>query len=140
MPGLTNPQPTKKLKLGKECLNACYFGNTALLMKLVEKGGDTSHMDPRDGWSGIHYAARWGKIKMLEVLVNSGVDINMRTTGKETALHKACRSNRKEVHDALFVMLIIVLVHHSVIPLFFHFLLLLRFVFGCYDAGRIPVL
>lgn len=89
--------PTKSAKLGKELLNACYFGNTALAMKLIERGAEPSYTDPRDGWAGIHYAARWGKIRLIDALVKAGVDINLRTTGKETALHKACRSDRKDV-------------------------------------------
>jgi len=85
-------------KLGLELLNACYFGNTALAIRLLENprvsGG---WMDPRDGWSPIHYAARWGKIAIIKALLERGVDINICTTAKETALHKACRSNRKNV-------------------------------------------
>lgn len=85
-------------KLGLELLNACYFGNTALAIRLLENprvsGG---WMDPRDGWSPIHYAARWGKIAIIKALLERGADINICTTAKETALHKACRSNRKNV-------------------------------------------
>ena len=85
-------------KLGLELLNACYFGNTALAIRLLKNprvpGG---WMDPRDGWSPIHYAARWGKIAIIKALLERGVNINMCTTGRETALHKACRSNRKNV-------------------------------------------
>lgn len=88
---------SKSIKLGADLLNACYFGNTMLAMKLIERGADPSYTDPRDGWAGIHYAARWGKIRLIDSLVKAGADINLRTTGKETALHKACRSDRKDV-------------------------------------------
>lgn len=72
------------------------FGNTAQVIKWIDKGADVHFVDPRDGWAGIHYAARWGKTRIIDALTKAGVDINLRTTGKETALHKACRSNRKE--------------------------------------------
>jgi len=89
---------SKKEKLGLNLLNACYFGNVRLAVRLLENPEcPAGWMDPRDGWSSIHYAARWGKIKILESLLRAGVDVNLRTTGKETALHKACRSNRLNV-------------------------------------------
>ena len=69
-------------------------GNTGAALKLIEKGADIFFVDPRDGWAGAHYAARFGKIKILETMINAGLDVNMRTTGKETLLHKACRTNR----------------------------------------------
>ena len=72
------------------------LGNTTDAMKLLAKGADPHFVDSRDGWAGIHYAARWGRTKIIEALMQAGVDINQRTTGKESPLHKACRSNRKD--------------------------------------------
>lgn len=63
-------------------------------MKLIERGADVFFVDPRDGWAGAHYAARFGKIRVLDAMIKAGVDVNMRTTGKETLLHKACRTSR----------------------------------------------
>jgi ankyrin repeat protein len=84
-------------KRGQELLNACYFGNKNLALKLIREGADPFFMDPRDGWAGIHYAARWGQLIVVRALVNVGVGVNMTTTGKETPLHKACRTNRTDV-------------------------------------------
>lgn len=94
------------------------FGNTRDAVKWIEQGADVHFVDARDGWAGIHYAvrnetflppnisptdlfcflvqARWGRTKIVEALMKAGVDINLRTTGKESALHKACRSSRKD--------------------------------------------
>ena len=72
------------------------LGNTGDALKLIEKGADVFFVDPRDGWAGAHYAARFGKIRILDTLLKAGVDVNMRTTGKETLLHKACRTNRTD--------------------------------------------
>jgi len=89
---------SKKDKLGLDFLNACYFGNVRLALQLLEnKDCPIDWADPRDGWSSIHYSARWGKIKILDALLKNGIDINLQTSSKETALHKACRSNRKNV-------------------------------------------
>ena len=82
-----------KLK-GLELLNACYFGNEHLAIRLLREGAQPDWMDPRDGWTGIHYAARWGLISVLNQLLKSGVDVNMRSSEKETPLHKACRSKK----------------------------------------------
>jgi ankyrin repeat protein len=53
-------------------------------------------METRDGWLPIHYAARWGDLKMLDYLINSGANTNGLTNSKETALHKCARWERKE--------------------------------------------
>jgi ankyrin repeat protein len=82
---------------GKELLNACYFGNEELAIRYIKAGAPPTYTDPRDGWSSIHYAARWGKVRILNALLKAGVDINLRTMGRETALHNACRTGRKEV-------------------------------------------
>ena len=44
----------------------------------------------------IHYAARWGDLKLLHILIKSGANINGKTNSKETALHKCGRWDRKE--------------------------------------------
>jgi ankyrin repeat protein len=88
--------PKKSEKLGHELLNACYFGNIGMAIRLIKRNANPAYIDPRDGWSCIHYAARWGKLRIISELLKAGADINMRTANKETALHKACRSNRKD--------------------------------------------
>lgn len=85
-------------KLGLELLNACYFGNVTLALRLLQNPQcPASWADPRDGWSAMHYAARWGKVRILEALLQAGVDINIKTLSKETPLHKAARANRKPI-------------------------------------------
>lgn len=90
-------KPRDYKKLGPQLLNACYFGNQSLAIKLIRDGADPHYIDPRDGWAGIHYSARWGQLPVVKSLVAAGVSINMQTTGKETPLHKACRTNRTKL-------------------------------------------
>jgi ankyrin repeat protein len=85
---------SSRKKNGPELLNACYFGNKNLALKLIREGADPFYIDPRDGWAGIHYAARWGQLPVVRALIRAGVQIDSPTTGKETPLHKACRTNR----------------------------------------------
>jgi len=80
---------------GLALLNACYFGNCPQARALIAEGCDLHYSDPRDGWMAIHYAARWGMIRTLNNMIEGGLPINIRTTGKETALHKAVRSNHR---------------------------------------------
>lgn len=88
---------SKQKTRGRELLNACYFGNINLALKLIREGVDPLYIDERDGWAGIHYSARWGQLSIIRALVKNGVDVNMLTVGKETPLHKACRTNRIQV-------------------------------------------
>ena len=64
---------------------------------MLATGADAHFVDVLDGWTSLHHAARWGRTKIMEALMQAGVDINLKTTkDKETPLHKACRSNRKD--------------------------------------------
>jgi ankyrin repeat protein len=81
---------------GHELLNACYFGNDPLALRLIRFGANINYFDPRDGWTPLHYAARWGRVKVLKALCDAGMELNTRTFDKETPLHIACRSNRKD--------------------------------------------
>jgi len=84
-------------KKDRELLNACYFGNQSMAFRLIKEGADPSYKDPRDGWAGIHYAARWGHISVVYSLVKAGVDINIQTSDGETPLHKASSTNRVQL-------------------------------------------
>lgn len=99
-----------QIKVDRALLNACYFGNTNASLKLVRKGADPEFIDDRDGWAGLHYAARWGDIKIIMALLNAGADVNLRTFGKETALHKATRWDQRDAA--------ILLLHRGALPHF----------------------
>lgn len=87
----------KKIKkIDQDLLNAAYFGNDRNVRKYISMGGDINYMEERDGWLGIHYAARWGNIPMLMAYLKAGVDVDGKTKNKETALHKCARWNTKE--------------------------------------------
>ncbi len=87
----------KPKKIDQELLNACYFGNINGVKKWLKFGANIEYIEERDGWLPIHYAARWGDIKMLDLLIKAGANINGKTNSKESALHKCARWDRKEV-------------------------------------------
>ena len=98
----TDNKVKKVRKIDQELLNAAYFGNAPLCRKFIAMGGDVEYMEQRDGWLGIHYAARWGDMSMLKSYIKAGANIDGKTNSKETALHKCGRWDRKEA--ALYLL------------------------------------
>jgi tankyrase len=84
-------QPIQVKQIDQDLLNAAYFGNDRLVKKYIKEGGDINFMEDRDGWQGIHYAARWGIVSMLLSYLKAGSDVDTKTKNKETSLHKCAR-------------------------------------------------
>ena len=40
--------------------------NTINAIRLLRMGADPNYLEDKDGWGAIHYAARWGDMKMLK--------------------------------------------------------------------------
>ena len=96
---------TKKVKqIDQDLLNAAYFGNERLVKKYISLGGDINFLEERDGWQGIHYAARWGIVPMLMAYLKAGVHVDAKTKNKETSLHKCARWITKECAIILLEM------------------------------------
>lgn len=87
------PKPRQK---DQELLNACYFGNIIGVQKWLKLGANVEYIEERDGWLPLHYAARWGDLAMMKLLIRAGANINGKTNSRETALHKCGRWDRKE--------------------------------------------
>ena len=83
-------------KIDQDLFNAAYFGDEQKVYRYIKEGGDVNYMEERDGWLGLHYAARWGNNKMAMMYLQNGADVNGRTKDKETPLHKAARWDCKE--------------------------------------------
>jgi ankyrin repeat protein len=73
---------------------ACLYnaGNTA---DLLLNGGDLV-LDARDqfGYMPLHYAARFGHVRLIELLILAGANINGKNRENCTALHLACEHNQ----------------------------------------------
>jgi ankyrin repeat protein len=89
-------------QIDQDLLNAAYFGNTRNVKKYIAMGGNINYMEERDGWLGIHYAARWGLDEMLLSYIKTGCDVNAKTKNKETSLHKCARWDTK--HCAIILL------------------------------------
>jgi ankyrin repeat protein len=90
-----NKKQKKYNKIDQDLLNMAYFGNEKLVKKYILLGADINFMEERDGWKGIHYAARWNNVEMLMHYIKAGCDVNSKTKNKETSLHKCSRWNSK---------------------------------------------
>jgi hypothetical protein len=83
-------------KIDQDLFNAAYFGDEQKVSRYIREGGNVNYMEERDGWLGLHYAARWGNNKMVMLYLHNGADVNGRTKDKETPLHKVARWDCKE--------------------------------------------
>ena len=83
-------------ELNYACVTSASFGNFTNVLRLLKIGAETNYLHRRDGWSSLHYAARWNDVKMMEALVYFGADVDLRTKSRESALHIAASFNRKE--------------------------------------------
>ena len=63
----------------------------------LRKGADPNFSEGKDGWTAIHYAARWGDIAMIKALIYFGANINVLNKDKESPLHVAAMWNRRDV-------------------------------------------
>ena len=87
-------------KFKNNCLvHACHLRNFAAVSFLVFLGADVNCKIP-DEFSPIHYAARYGDMKILELLVQHGANLELETdtdTGRLwRALHFAAYNGRAE--------------------------------------------
>ena len=89
-------EPSVVKKTDQDLFNAAYFGDEQKVARYIKEGGNVNYMEERDGWLGLHYAARWGNNKMVKLYLHNGADVNGRTKDKETPLHKAARWDCKE--------------------------------------------
>lgn len=54
-----------------------------------------------DGRCPLHYAARWGHLKSVQVLIKKGADINCPSKTGNSALHEAIRDDETEIAQYL---------------------------------------
>ena len=70
---------------------ACRDGDRLDNIKTLIKQGADIHQINNDGWTALHYAARYAKSDIIEYLLSLGVKVNMVDNSGQTPLMCACR-------------------------------------------------
>ena len=71
---------------------ASLYGHGEIVKRLYAKG---ARLD-RPGWNPLHYAAFGGHLDVMEVLLDLGVDANVRSANQSTPLIMAVRNRKPE--------------------------------------------
>lgn len=78
-------------------------GNLPGIVALLEQ--DPNLVTTQDfvvGFTALHWAAKKGRKDITELLINTGIDVNMKSKGGYTALHLAVIQGRENVIASLF--------------------------------------
>jgi ankyrin repeat protein len=87
-------------KLDAELLSWCGYGNFEKADELLKKGANPNASNEY-GHTPLKYAAREGKIRLINLLIKAGANINAKDKSGNTALNAAAGSNRSKAVKAL---------------------------------------
>nr|XP_014282184.1 putative ankyrin repeat protein RF_0381 isoform X1 [Halyomorpha halys] len=73
---------------------AVYEGHPHILEYLIKCGADVNVMD--QGWTALNNAVSTGKMDMLKILLQGGIDVNSKDIMGATALHTVAKNNDTE--------------------------------------------
>jgi len=85
--------------IGFSCISALE-GNVSRVKGLLQKGVLADALDSA-GYTALHYAARAGEVRVCEILLEHGADVNARTRNiRATALHRAASPPASSLHKS----------------------------------------
>ncbi|KAK3576901.1 hypothetical protein CHS0354_017572 [Potamilus streckersoni] len=94
----TDTDFTLKDQYGANVLHlACGFGSYQLVEFLLLQFPELLHEVGENNGTAAHYAAQGGYVRVMELLVQHGVNLNSRTIHNMTVLHTACQHRNVEV-------------------------------------------
>ena len=82
--------------LDDDLTKACRQGDITQVKKALEKGANVNIMD-QDGYTPLHYAARFGRTYMVQVLLEKNAETKRQDGGGNTAAHLAVKNGHHEV-------------------------------------------
>jgi hypothetical protein len=79
--------------IDRELHDAAQDGDAAILLQLIQANPDLAHLQDGNGWTPLHEASRAGCAESVELLLQYGADLNLRTAGGKggTALYYAAK-------------------------------------------------
>ena len=78
-----------------DIFRACEYGYVDFVKQYIEDGGDV-HVR-KDDWSLLHHTSLNGNLKVCQLLIEHGNDVNDTTSSRYTPLHLACINGNFEV-------------------------------------------
>jgi ankyrin repeat protein len=80
-----------------DILVASFAGRAELVKDFLAKDKSSAKSKTRSGETALHFAARFGHLKVAEVLLHNGADVNARNDSQFTPLHWAAGYGRPEM-------------------------------------------
>jgi len=78
--------------------NACAQGNLSVVKVYLDvQGFDTNAFDNLNGITGFHYACQFGKLNVVQFLVQQEFDMNVRDNSGKNGFHLACGRGNLDV-------------------------------------------
>jgi len=74
---------------------ACSTGSAEVCDELLALGAQVEVAD-EDGWTPLHFAARFNHSLIISLLVNKGANVNVQDVDGWTPLHNSCRNGRNK--------------------------------------------
>lgn len=83
--------------------------HSGIVKLFLEEGGADPNVTDQYGDTPLHYAAEYGRIDVIPLLMHAGADPNIRNTFLETPLHKALRRtiDYRKLDDLEVVMMLV---------------------------------
>ena len=93
--------PGKKAEMIIREINKEDKANLNLVNDLIALGADLEWQDKEDGWTALHWCARWNRPEIARMLIDAGADLNIQQDNGSTALHVSARWNHPEIARVL---------------------------------------
>ena len=84
----------------QEFINAAYYGDIIKMMELLEQKVDINSTDEKR-ITALMFAAKDGRIEILEILLSNGADVNLTNSNGGTALMIAAQNDHTEIVEVL---------------------------------------
>jgi ankyrin repeat protein len=92
----TNKSINLQKLLDDDLIKACRQGEITQVKKALDKGADVNIVD-QEGYTPLHYAARFGRTYMVQVLLEKNAETKRQDGGGNTAAHLALKNGHHEV-------------------------------------------